>query len=49
MKSLKRALHDFEEVLMHLFKVLSFLMAIAVVLLVEAWGICKVCVIVTGK
>jgi len=48
MKKAKDALREFEEVLMEIFKVLSFSMAISVVLLVEAWGITKVWGIVTG-
>ena len=48
MKTLRAFLHGLEDLLMALFKVLSVTMAIAVVLLVEAWGISKVWVIVTG-
>jgi hypothetical protein len=49
MQKLKSALRELEEVLMELFKVLSFSMAVSVVLLVEAWGISKVWAIVIGR
>ena len=42
MNRVKNTIRQLEEVLMEIFKVLSFGMAICVVLLVEAWGIIKV-------
>ena len=49
MKKTKDCLRDLEEVLLLCFKVSSFLMAVAVVLLVEALGIEKVWNIVSGR
>jgi len=49
MNRIKCALVRLEEVLMLLFKILSLVMAVIVVLVVEVWGVVKVWAIVSRR